>query len=61
MDDTKFAFRIVLVEFRDSDLKPFSLYDKQESCMGKKDLIQTKIKMEKEVALLIETKVREKI
>ncbi len=57
-EKTKFAFRIVLVEFRDGDLKQFPLYDKQESSYGKQDLIQTKTRMYKEVDTLIETKVR---
>ena len=58
MDETKFALRIVLVEFTEGDLKNFSLYDKTEACRGKKDLIKTKTRMYKEVDTLIETKVR---
>ena len=58
-EKTKFAVRIVLVEFTEGDLKNFSLYDKTEACLGKTDLIKTKTRMYKEVDNLIETKVRD--
>ena len=59
MDDIKFTYRIVLVEYRESDLHAFSLYDKQESCKGKKDLVETRTRMDGDVDFVIRTKVRD--
>ena len=58
-EKTKFAFRIVLVEFRDGDLIQFPLYDKTEACHGKTDLIQTKKRMNGDVDFVIENKIGE--
>ena len=57
VEKTKFAFRIVLVEFRESDLIAFPLSDKTEACEGKIDLIQTKKRMNKNVDFIIENKI----